>query len=92
MRVEVPAVLTKEHVEAWEYLKQRNDAYLREVGTGSAALLSVLESKIKVYIYLDDVLRRLISGGQLAQGYRLFSVETGSWFCPLIPKILPTLS
>ena len=63
MRVEVPAVLTKEHVEASEYLKQRNDAYLREVGTGSAALVSVLESKIKVYIYLDDVLRRLISGG-----------------------------
>ena len=64
-RVDVPAVLTKEQIEATEYLKQRNDAYLREVGTGSTALLPVLEKKIKVYIYLDDVLKRSITEGSV---------------------------
>jgi hypothetical protein len=64
-RVDIPAVLTKEQIEATEYLKQRNDAYLREVGTGSTALLPVLEKKIKVYIYLDDVLKRSITEGSV---------------------------
>jgi hypothetical protein len=64
-RVDVPAVLTKEQVEATEYLKQRNDAYLREVGSGSTALLPVLEKKIKVYVFLDDVLKRSISEGSV---------------------------
>ena len=64
-RVEVPALLTKDQVEAAEYLKQRNDAYLREVGSGSTALLPVLEKKLKVYVYLDDVLKRSISEGSV---------------------------
>jgi hypothetical protein len=60
-RVDVPALLTAEQTEAWDYFKQRNDANLREIGVDATALLPVLEKKIKVFVYLDDVLKRSIS-------------------------------
>jgi hypothetical protein len=60
-RVEVPALLTAEQTEAWDYFKQRKDANLREIGVEATALLPALEKKVKVFVYLDDVLKRSIS-------------------------------
>ncbi len=60
-RVDLPALLTAEQTEALDYFKQRNDANLREIGVDATALLPVLEKKVKVFVYLDEVLRRSIS-------------------------------
>jgi len=60
-RVEVPVSLTPEQTEALDYFKQRKDANLREIGVEATALLPALEKKVKVFVYLDDVLKRSIS-------------------------------
>jgi len=89
-RVDVPVSLTKEQQEAIDYVKERDDAYLREVGVGVTAMVPVIEKKIKIFISLDDVLKQSITeesirarveGAFRRNGFEVVDPNEKSVFC-----------
>ncbi len=64
-RVEVPAALSKEQQEAIDYATEKQDALMREVGVGATAMIPVIDKKIKVFVSMDDVLKRAVSESTL---------------------------
>jgi hypothetical protein len=89
-RVDVPVSLTKEQQEAIDYVKERDDAYLREVGIGATAMVPVMEKKIKLFVEMDDVLKQSISeesirarveGAFRRNGFEVVDPKDKSVFC-----------
>lgn len=60
-RVEVPAPLTEAQQQAILFAKERDDAFKREVGYGSTSMIPVMGKKVKVYVSMDDVLKKVVS-------------------------------
>ncbi len=60
-RVEVPARLTEEQQRAVELAKELEDAFKREVGHGSTSMIPVLGKKVKIFVTMDAVLKRVVT-------------------------------
>jgi hypothetical protein len=60
-RVEVPARLTEEQQRAIDFAKELEDAYKREVGYGSTSMIPVLGKKVKIFVTMDSVLKRIVT-------------------------------
>jgi len=60
-RVEVPAQLTEEQQRAIDFAKEREDAFKRQVGHGSTSMIPVLGEKVKIFVTMDPVLKRIVT-------------------------------
>jgi hypothetical protein len=83
-RVEVPARLTEEQQLAIDFAKEREDAYKREVGYGSTSMIPVLGKKVKIFVTMDPVLKRIITAETIRA--RVEAAFRRNGFEPVDPK------